>query len=139
MTRVKDFVPDHVESKDVIVIGISPAKRKVKNKAHSNGTLIRLDGWMKAVGQREWSFHNVIPDVDGSADMRDVDEAALLRAVKGKTIVISLGSFVERVCKKYAIDNFKIDHPSPRNRKFNDPSYEQKMLSSLREFLKKHR
>ena len=139
MTRVKDFVPDHVTSKDVIVLGLSPAKRKVKHKPHSNGTLIRLDGWMKSVGQREWSFHNVIPNVEGSADMADVDVVALQRAVRGKKIVIALGSFVERVCKKYSIDNFKIDHPSPRNRNFNDPSYEKKMLASLNEFLNNHR
>lgn len=28
-----------------------------------------------------------------------------------------------------------IDHPSPRNRKFNDPKYEPKMLKELKEWL----
>lgn len=34
------------------------------------------------------------------------------------------------------IPNFKIiDHPSPRNRKFNDPKYEAKMLKELKKWL----
>jgi hypothetical protein len=31
--------------------------------------------------------------------------------------------FVERVCNKYNIPHYKIDHPSPRNRNLNDPKY----------------
>ena len=136
MTRVKDFIHDHVRSKDVIVIGLSPSTRKVVKKLHTNSTLPRLDRWMKEAGQKEWSFHNVIPNIPGSSSMRDVDERALRRATKGKSVIIALGSFVERVCKKYDIDAFKIDHPSPRNRNFNDPSYEPQMISRLREYLK---
>lgn len=137
MTRVKDFVTDHMPSKHVIVLGMSPAKRKIKHKAHSNGTLIRLDSWMKHCNQRCWSFHNVIPEVEGSSCMADVDSQALLKAVKNKTVVIALGTFVERVCKKHAINCFKIDHPSARNRNFNDPNYEPLMLARLKDFLEK--
>lgn len=135
MTKIKDIIPDHVSSNDVIVIGMSPSPRKLNKKPYSNSTLVRLDRWMKAVDQREWSFHNVIPNVVGSSNMDDVDVSALKTAVRGKKIVIALGSFVERVCKKYGIDNFKIDHPSPRNRNFNDHTYEAQMLSGLKNFL----
>lgn len=139
MTRVKDFIPDHVESKDVIVLGISPAKRKVKHKPHCNGTLLRLNGWMKQSGQHEWSFHNVIPHVEGSASFHDVDSQALLKAVKNKKTIIALGGFVERVCHRHDIACFKIDHPSPRNRKFNDSSYEPQLLARLKKFLSDNR
>ena len=136
MAKITDIIPDHVSSDDFIVIGMSPSPRKLNNKAYSNSTLIRLDRWMKSVNQREWSFHNVIPNVVGSSSMNDVDVPALRRAVRGKTTIIALGSFVERVCKKHGIANFKIDHPSPRNRNFNDSSYEAKMLTGLKTFLK---
>lgn len=135
MTKITEIIPDHISSKDVIVIGMSPSPRKLNKKPYSNSTLVRLDRWMKAVDQHEWSFHNVIPNVVGSSNMNDVDVSALKKAVRGKKVVIALGSFVERVCKKYNIDNFKIDHPSPRNRNFNDRSYEPRMLGGLKEFL----
>ncbi len=137
MAKITDIIPDHVSSDDVIVIGMSPSPRKLNKKPYSNSTLVRLDRWMKAVDQREWSFHNVIPNVAGSSSINDVDVPALQMAVRGKKVVIALGSFVERVCKKYGIDNFKIDHPSPRNRNFNDRSYEARMLSGLKNFLNK--
>lgn len=137
MTVVTDFIADHVSSKDVIVIGMSPAP--VNRKPFANCTLLRLDRWMKQAGQPEWSFHNAIPDIPGSFDMKDVDVPALMKAVKGKKTVIALGSFVERVCKKHQIDSFKVDHPSPRNRNFNDPSYESQMVERLRQFLKDKR
>lgn len=136
MTRVKDFIPDHIPSKDVLVIGISPAKRKVKNKPHCNGTLVRLDSWMKQSGQREWSFHNVIPDVAGSCCIHDVDSNALLKAAHCKSVIIALGGFVYNVCARHGIDSFKIDHPSPRNRNFNDAAYEPKVVARLKKFLK---
>ena len=137
MTVVTDYIADHVSSKDVIVIGISPAPKN--RKPFANCTLLRLDRWMKQAGQPEWSFHNAIPDIAGSFDMKDVDSEALLRAVKGKQTVIALGSFVERVCKKHGIDSFKVDHPSPRNRNFNDAAYEPAMVKRLKQFLKKQR
>ena len=135
MAKIKDIIPDHVSSKDVIVIGMSPSPRKLNKKPYSNSTLVRLSRWMKDVNQPEWSFHNVIPNVVGSSSMQDVDVSALLKAVNGKKTIIALGTFVERVCKKHNIDSFKIDHPSPRNRNFNDPTYESKMLNSLKTFL----
>ena len=66
---------------------------------------------------------------------KDVDEAKLKKAVKNKKIIIALGGFVERVCKKYSISNYKIDHPSPRNRNLNSKEYEQKMLDDLKCYL----
>lgn len=137
MTVVTDFIADHVSSKDVIVIGMSPAP--INRKPFANCTLLRLDRWMKQAGQPEWSFHNAIPGIPGSFDMKDVDGKALKKAVKGKKVVIALGSFVERACKKHQIDSFKVDHPSPRNRNFNDPSYEAQMVERLRQFLKDKR
>lgn len=90
---------------------------------------------MDYVGVPAWDFHNVIPHKINSYDLKDVDKAALMNAVEGKNIIISLGGFVERACKKYSIDNYKIDHPSPRNRNLNSKEYELAMLESLKQYL----
>jgi uracil-DNA glycosylase len=49
--------------------------------------------------------------------------------------VIALGCWVSSVLKRNGIEHLKIDHPSPRNRNFNDPTYEGRMLTVLREYL----
>lgn len=134
MTDVSDFIVDHRASDRVLVLGMSPAKKNVPFK---NCSLYRLGRWMKAVSQEEWSFHNVIPAVHGSADMCDVDPQALYDAVNGKEKVIALGTFVSRVCSKYGIDHHRIHHPSPRNRSLNDPRVERVMLYRLRKYLLK--
>lgn len=63
--------------------------------------------------------------------MSDVDKEQLEAAVRGKKVVIALGGFVSRVCKKYGIPHIKIDHPSPRNRNLNSLEYEMMMLNEL--------
>jgi len=133
MTNVTDFIVDHRASDRVLVLGMSPAKN---NRPFKNCSLNRLSKWMKIIGQGEWSFHNVIPDVHGSANICDVDPQALYDAVNGKERVIALGTFVSSVCSKYGIEHHRIHHPSPRNRSLNDPGVERKMLSTLKEYLK---
>ena len=99
-----------------------------------NGTFVRLNDWMKTVGLYSWSFHNVIPNKINSYKMGDVDVDALMKATNDK-IVIALGGFVAKVCCKYNIPHYKIDHPSPRNRNLNSKEYEVIMLFRLQQFL----
>ena len=94
---------------------------------------------MLTVGVRDWDFHNVIPNKINSYDIKDVDVDALYTACEGKGVVIALGGFVQKVCNKYSIDNYKIDHPSPRNRNLNSMEYEAAMLHKLKDFLDEHR
>jgi len=136
MKSVLDFLEGHQISEDIIVLGQCPS---TKTTPSVNGTFARLKRWLLTVGVRDWDFHNVIPHKINSYDIKDVDVEALRKAVEGKSIVISLGGFVERVCKKYSIDNYKIDHPSPRNRNLNSIEYEAAMLHSLKEYLDEHR
>jgi hypothetical protein len=95
--------------------------------------------WCETVGIEEFAFHNVIPDKINSYDIKDVDEKKLRKAVKDRKIIIALGGFVERACKKHKIDCYKIDHPSPRNRNLNDAKYERDMLKKLKAYLDEHR
>jgi hypothetical protein len=132
MKSVLDFLEGHNISDDIIILGQCPSSKVTPTV---NGTFARLRKWMLTVGVRDWDFHNVIPHKINSYDIKDVDVNALRKAVEGKGIVISLGGFVERVCRKYAIDNYKIDHPSPRNRNLNSIEYEANMLHKLKEYL----
>ena len=132
MINVLDFLEGHKTSDDIIILGQCPSTKKVPFK---NGTFSRFKRWFTEVGVEYCDFHNVIPDKINSYDIKDVDEEKLRKAVEGKKVVISLGGFVERVCKKYSISNYKIDHPSPRNRNLNSKEYEQNMLDKLKCYL----
>lgn len=132
MKSVVDFIPGHRPSEDIIFLGQCPSSKTVQFK---NGTFARLQKWTDAVGLESWSFHNVIHNRVNSYSLADVDEVALREAVKGKRFVIALGGFVERACKRHGIECYRIDHPSPRNRNFNDPAYEPRMLERLKEYL----
>jgi len=129
---VLDFLPGHDTNSDIIVLGQCPSS---KTTPSVNGTFARLKKWMDYVGVEAWDFHNVIPHKINSYDLKDVDKTALIIAVQDKKVVISLGGFVERACKKYSIDTYKIDHPSPRNRNLNSKDYELAMLESLKQYL----
>ena len=146
MNSVLDFLHDHKISDTVLVLGQCPSTRnprvreeiKKSGKIPTHGTYARLERWMDHVGLKEWDFHNVIPNKINSYDIKEVDEKKLKKAVKNKKIIIALGGFVERVCKKYSISNYKIDHPSPRNRNLNSKEYEQNMLNELKDYLNNH-
>jgi len=131
MKQVTDFLPYHRPSDEVIILGQCPSS---KTKPFKNGTFSRLKNWMDIVGLYEWSFHNVIPNKINSYKMSDVDVDALLTETQGK-VVIALGGFVSKVCDKYDIPHYKIDHPSPRNRNLNSKTYEVGMLFGLQRFL----
>jgi uracil-DNA glycosylase len=132
MKSVPDFIEGHESSDDILILGQCPSS---KTKPFKNGTFARLSKWLEVVDVHAFAFHNVIPHMVNSYDIKDVDEAALMKAVKGKKIIIALGGFVSKVCTKYGIDHYKIDHPSPRNRNLNDPLYEINMLLDLKEYL----
>jgi hypothetical protein len=136
MKSVLDFLEGHGTSNELLILGQCPSSN---TKPLKNGTYNRLMNWCDFVGISMFSFHNVIPNKINSYDINDVDEDALYEAVQGKTIIIALGGFVERVCRKYKIDCYKIDHPSPRNRNLNDPHYEQQMLKNLKKYLDDNR
>lgn len=132
MKNVLNFLEDHVISDDIIILGQCPSS---KTQPFKNGTFARLKTWCDDVGLYAWDFHNVIPDKINSYSIADVNSDRLITRTKNKKKVIALGSFVSRVCTKYKIDHFKIDHPSPRNRNLNDKDYEKAMIERLRTYV----
>lgn len=132
LKSVPDFLDDHTTSDEVIILGMSPS---TKTKAFKNGTFDRLQKWCDHVGLEAFDFHNVIPNIANGSTINQVDVESLLEKVQGKVKIIALGGFVSKVCYKYGISHYKIDHPSPRNRNLNDPDYERMMLENLRKYL----
>jgi hypothetical protein len=109
----------------LLFVGISPAKTP---RLSSSSSFARLKRWCLEAGIESWDFHNLIPHVPGSEDPRDILEAELLERVRGKEMVVALGTFVHAQLRRRGIDSIRIDHPSPRNRNFNDPSHEGKVV-----------
>ena len=120
---------------NVMFVGMSPSSRTTPTK---NSTLTRLNGWCDRLGLESYDFHNVIPNVTNGSKMEEVDVDMLLQRVRGRKKVIALGGFVSRVLTKYKIEHHKADHPSPRNRNFNDPAYEPMMLDRLKAYIHEH-
>jgi len=129
LKSVPDFLPDHIGSRDILVLGMSPS---TKTKPFRGGTFERLQSWMTQVGVPHWDFHNVIPHVANSTSTKDIDWDLLGRKLEGRKVVIALGTWVSGVLKSKEIVHIKVDHPSPRNRNFNDPAYEPAMLKRLK-------
>ncbi len=132
LKSVPDFLDNYQSSDDVIILGMSPS---TKIKGFKNGTFDRLQKWCDQVELKSFDFHNVIPDIANGNTFDQVNAEKLLQKIQGKTKIIALGGFVSRVCHKYNISHYKIDHPSPRNRNFNNPDYEVQMLENLRKYL----
>ena len=65
----------------------------------------------------------------------DIDETLIKECVKPYNKVIALGNEVAHYFKKKGIDCFHAPHPSPRNRKFNDKSYESTVINGLQKYI----
>jgi len=141
LKSVPDFIPGHVGHRDVLVLGMNPSSNK---KPIKNGTFVRLQDWMNRAGVPHWDFHNVVPGKTGEVTREDVEWDLLKEQVDGRKVIICLGTFVSRVMAilksmQYPLNDtviISVDHPSPRNRNFNDPAYEPEMLERLKKELK---
>jgi hypothetical protein len=133
LKSVTDFLPDHIGSRDVLVLGLCPSS---KTKPFKGATFTKVQEWMNTAGVPHWDFHNIIPHVANSTSTKDIDWELLKKKLQERKVVIALGTFVSGVLTRAGIEHIKIDHPSPRNRNFNDPAYEPEMLKRLKKELK---
>lgn len=94
---------------------------------------------MNIVGQYDYDFYNVIPDiVDAEPKMANVnldDINIKLSKFKDKK-VIALGNFPSKVLDKLGIHHLKIGHPSMRNRKWNDFRNVTMTLENMKDYLR---
>ena len=118
----------------VLVVGHSPSNPNIKFRSKA-ATIKRLDRWLDACGVDIYSFTNLCAHHSESIKTADIDETLIKECVKPYNKVIALGNEVAHYFKKKGIDCFHAPHPSPRNRKFNDKSYEPTVINGLQKYI----
>jgi uracil-DNA glycosylase len=109
----------------VLFVGDKPSNKNVRSDIPFVGTpsYSRLLSW---IAKLDLDIRNI--------DMINVDKVDKTDFSRYNKI-ISLGKNSDFYNQLGWYKYKNIDHPSPRNRKFNDPNYEKKMLKSLKEWL----
>lgn len=131
---VTDFLHNHKTSKDVIVVGQSPAKTNI---VAANGTYAKVQAWMTVAGVYAWSFTNVI-EVEGGSSLKLVNYDTLYENVKpwiGKK-VIALGNVASEALDNLRIPHLKVLHPSGKNFALNIHERELDQIRLIREYVK---
>ena len=67
--------------------------------------------------------------------MADIDGTFIQKITKNYNKIITLGGFVSKYITKMGIKHYAAPHPSPRNRKFNDKSYEPMIIDEIKEYI----
>jgi hypothetical protein len=120
---VKDLLPEYYDpSSPVLIIGLAPTTHRVPPK---RGTFLRLKKWCDECDLQKFDFCNLY----------DTPIDQLQEYGRTKKKIIALGVDVARICAKYGIPHFKMDHPSGLNRNLNDPKYEQAVVHMMKEYL----
>ena len=120
----------------VLVIGHSPGKTPINKRKNGSPTLNRLNCWLDACDVDLYSFSNIYAHHKELLKITDIDETYVYKITKNYNKIITLGSFVSQYFTKRGIKHLAAPHPSPRNRKFNDKSYEPMVISQIKEYLK---
>tara|TARA_Y100001937_G_scaffold89478_1_gene121031 strand:- start:3068 stop:3445 length:378 start_codon:yes stop_codon:yes gene_type:complete len=119
----------------VLVIGHSPGKTPIYKMKNGSPTLNRLNRWLDACEVDIYSFTNLCAHHKEFLKMADIDGIFIQKITKNYNKIITLGGFVSQYVTKIGVSHFAAPHPSPRNRKFNDKSYEPKVVEQLKEYL----
>ena len=117
-------------------MGMNPSSYNTNSKDRKNHTFDRLKRWFDHAGVRYFSFVNCCDRV-GQVNKRDIDYHTIKTCVTGYDRVIAIGNFSSDALSHINIPHLKLPHPSPRNRKFNDSSYEQTVIDDLIEYLER--
>lgn len=113
---------------------MNPSHTNSKSRVRKNSTLDRLGAWMKYLNVDKFSFMNTFNSPSYNPKISDVDFKAL-EVAREYPKVIALGSFASTALSKIHIKHFSLPHPSPRNRKLNDPEFEKVMLKQCYNYL----
>jgi uracil-DNA glycosylase len=84
------------------------------------------------MGVRHWSFINA---TDCDVASTDNVDWAVLELARPYQRVLALGNFASAALDRLSIAHFQLPHPSPLNRKLNDPSYEKTVLRECYNYL----
>jgi len=114
---------------------MNPSGYNTNNKDRKNHTFDRLKRWFTYAGVDFFSFVNCCPD-PGEVKYSDVDRDTLTRCVEGYTKIVAIGNFASTVLARLNITHYKLPHPSPRNRMFNDETFEPAMMKELKIYVR---
>jgi uracil-DNA glycosylase len=87
---------------------------------------------MSQLGVERWSFINA-----SYADIATFDSVnwEVLELARGYSKIVALGQFASAALTRISISHFQLPHPSPLNRKLNDPTYEKTVLRQCYNYL----
>ena len=119
----------------VVLNGHSPGKTPINKRKNGSPTLKRLHRWRDACEVDIYSFTNLCAHHKEFLKMADIDGTFIQKITKNYNKIITLGGFVSQYVTKMGIPHFAAPHPSPRNRKFNDKSYEPTVIDGIKEYL----
>ena len=87
---------------------------------------------MTELGVKRWSFINASQAKVAASSNVDWETLELARPYQR---VLALGAFASSALGKLDIPHFQLPHPSPLNRKLNDPIYEKTVLRDCYNYL----
>ena len=125
-----------MEQDKVLVIGHSPGKTPINKRKNGSPTFNRLNRWLDACEVDIYSFTNLCAHHKEFLKNDDIDGTIIQKITKNYNKIITLGGFVSQYITKMGINHYAAPHPSPRNRKFNDKSFEPMIVNELKEYLK---
>ena len=119
----------------VLVIGHSPGATDIMKRKNGSPSLNRLNSWLDACGVRIYSFSNLSAHHAPLLKKSDIDETRIKGFTESYNKVIALGGFVSQYLTKLGVEHYGAPHPSPRNRKFNDKTFEPTAINGLQNYL----
>ena len=114
----------------LIVVGMNPGR--TRGNRSGSPSLRRLNLWMDHLKVRTYSFINSTQHQKPSLANLDLNTLVLTRDYDK---VIALGGFASRALGHLSVKHFALPHPSPLNRKLNDPKFEAETLEKCYNYL----
>ena len=129
----------------VIFVGLSPSTKSLNPDVpfYDTKSGITLKRWIDLLGltKDHCAFTNCNPIVGATkADMVHLsNQIELLEHCFGnETVFVALGTVASKALTKLGVLHISMPHPSPRNRKLNDPNYIINILSATSTALNLH-
>ena len=120
--------------KKVLIVGLNPGDTPLHKLKNGSPSLNRLARWADQLEIKYYSFLNCI-DNAGDYKQLQANLEQLKVASKEHDKILALGNYASMCLKKIKVAHHKMPHPSPRNRKFNDKTFEPKIIEECRKYL----
>jgi len=111
----------------VIYVGTAPGN----HSPDKSPTIKRIAKWSDQVGIKEWAWTNLSNLKLSELKLKEIDFD--IKQIEGYK-VIALGNLVAKYFEIKNIEHLKVPHPSGKNRMWNDPELEPKVIEEIRGF-----